>query len=822
MSLNIDEILNDYDEKMDMHIIKNRLANLFPNKNLSNREPEILDKVKSIPENINETTSLFTNDIISNKSNYIYENINVDDNENCNCNCNLINNLDNANNENNENYKYDEFKIEDYLSCIEEDVVELKKIKEKGENQINSKKFNCILEQSKVENNKEVNIDEKIFGVNKEKEEKIEIEKKYNSDINTNTINNSNANINTNIFKIYNDKVFSVISEKDKKFGYFMFILKENENEIKDIFNTRKLLFISNTENLICGYDLIELDICNKNIINSDSIYFQIHATANSNTTLPSKQYWKVTNYNTTSLKVDEEFKFPQVLIGENLISYEISDLEKCKLTVLIKGYNSLENHKPKKERKTECINVKFGFISYKNLSKSIYEEKSKPNDKVMNEVNNITEENKCDYNLDFLDELESNSLSYNENNDLNIINNFKGKTEKIQSKLKKKIILDELSYSEGGLLLDSNNKSEINSSFKINNKTNNLNCRELNDLNTNSNYILKDNPNPIKNNDKMDENDKKININFNMSFNININKFKPSCNLINSSINYKDSNKKNYNDSLLNNNTNNSNFNSNSFLNKKIKLKSNSNINDNNSDNDSKSNLSDCEVVNKKENKDNKNVIDEKSKRPFFSNIFKNFDKEDDNDDEDIDAENDKFITQIEEELSENYLLGLIDENEKIFKKKEKRKKYTLKKNINKWINEEIKECSVCYEDIKNIAKLNCCIHLFCTKCIMSWVKLNNYCPICRGIINTIKYQKENIDRFFTKIIKKKNRLAEIIEEDNFYDLIAEERAVMDNEENNNLHNNLNIHSNQQNEQLDNSGIDIDNISNFALEYDN
>lgn len=47
--------------------------------------------------------------------------------------------------------------------------------------------------------------------------------------------------------------------------------------------------------------------------------------------------------------------------------------------------------------------------------------------------------------------------------------------------------------------------------------------------------------------------------------------------------------------------------------------------------------------------------------------------------------------------------------------------------------------ECSICYETIKNQAKLDSCNHVFCVKCIKTWVRQNNSCPLCRQPIGKI-----------------------------------------------------------------------------------
>lgn len=52
--------------------------------------------------------------------------------------------------------------------------------------------------------------------------------------------------------------------------------------------------------------------------------------------------------------------------------------------------------------------------------------------------------------------------------------------------------------------------------------------------------------------------------------------------------------------------------------------------------------------------------------------------------------------------------------------------------------------ECSICLELIDKSAILSCCHH-FCYICIKEWyINGNNNCPICKNIINEIKFDIE------------------------------------------------------------------------------
>lgn len=47
--------------------------------------------------------------------------------------------------------------------------------------------------------------------------------------------------------------------------------------------------------------------------------------------------------------------------------------------------------------------------------------------------------------------------------------------------------------------------------------------------------------------------------------------------------------------------------------------------------------------------------------------------------------------------------------------------------------------DCAICLGKIKRKGKLDSCNHEFCLKCIKTWTKKNNTCPLCRGKITKI-----------------------------------------------------------------------------------
>ena len=46
---------------------------------------------------------------------------------------------------------------------------------------------------------------------------------------------------------------------------------------------------------------------------------------------------------------------------------------------------------------------------------------------------------------------------------------------------------------------------------------------------------------------------------------------------------------------------------------------------------------------------------------------------------------------------------------------------------------------CPICLQTIDNRAILDCCKHCFCKKCIMSWMKKEPTCPLCKRKIGVI-----------------------------------------------------------------------------------
>uniref|UniRef100_A0A8C4UA41 RING-type domain-containing protein n=1 Tax=Falco tinnunculus TaxID=100819 RepID=A0A8C4UA41_FALTI len=48
---------------------------------------------------------------------------------------------------------------------------------------------------------------------------------------------------------------------------------------------------------------------------------------------------------------------------------------------------------------------------------------------------------------------------------------------------------------------------------------------------------------------------------------------------------------------------------------------------------------------------------------------------------------------------------------------------------------------CSICHEAETEVAYVVPCNHLFCLGCIMRWVEMGTSCPLCRRMIETVKF---------------------------------------------------------------------------------
>ena len=46
------------------------------------------------------------------------------------------------------------------------------------------------------------------------------------------------------------------------------------------------------------------------------------------------------------------------------------------------------------------------------------------------------------------------------------------------------------------------------------------------------------------------------------------------------------------------------------------------------------------------------------------------------------------------------------------------------------------VEKCAICLSKKKNPIEINNCHHIFCSKCIRKWYKINKSCPLCKSNI--------------------------------------------------------------------------------------
>ena len=58
---------------------------------------------------------------------------------------------------------------------------------------------------------------------------------------------------------------------------------------------------------------------------------------------------------------------------------------------------------------------------------------------------------------------------------------------------------------------------------------------------------------------------------------------------------------------------------------------------------------------------------------------------------------------------------------------------------------------CSICYDDISEICRINSCEHIFCRDCITKWGReKTNTCPCCRSKFNILFDANDKIIDYF------------------------------------------------------------------------
>ena len=54
--------------------------------------------------------------------------------------------------------------------------------------------------------------------------------------------------------------------------------------------------------------------------------------------------------------------------------------------------------------------------------------------------------------------------------------------------------------------------------------------------------------------------------------------------------------------------------------------------------------------------------------------------------------------------------------------------------------------DCSICLRKIiKNNSLISTCNHIFCSNCILEWIKISNTCPYCRKPEPLINYENNH-----------------------------------------------------------------------------
>jgi hypothetical protein len=73
---------------------------------------------------------------------------------------------------------------------------------------------------------------------------------------------------------------------------------------------------------------------------------------------------------------------------------------------------------------------------------------------------------------------------------------------------------------------------------------------------------------------------------------------------------------------------------------------------------------------------------------------------------------------------------------------------------------NSEINEtCSICLENLNSnpVHELPECKHKFHSSCLITWLRINNGCPMCRGISKPEKFYKKTIFQHIINYCKSK-----------------------------------------------------------------
>ncbi len=67
---------------------------------------------------------------------------------------------------------------------------------------------------------------------------------------------------------------------------------------------------------------------------------------------------------------------------------------------------------------------------------------------------------------------------------------------------------------------------------------------------------------------------------------------------------------------------------------------------------------------------------------------------------------------------------------------------------------------CSICLDNLQNLAYCDPCFHCFCYPCINAWSRVNNICPLCKSTFNQIHHDIKSNSDYKIQQVSRVNRL--------------------------------------------------------------